>query len=108
MLLTGAFDFVAQPFAEAHGVRLWRATRLEYSGAAFSGRLAEPALRGEAKVAALAALLGEVPVDWAASRAYGDEEGDLPVLRRVGHPYWVCAARTSSRARLDGCESVTW
>ncbi len=108
VLLTGAFDFLIEPFAKDHGVRHWRATRLEYRTGVFTGRLEEEALRGDKKVAVLDTLLGNAAVDWHACRAYGDEESDLPVLRRVGHPFWVQACRSVPAARPADFPVVVW
>jgi len=108
VVLSGAFDFLIRPFAENHKIARCRGTRLEYKTEIFTGHLLEEALTGEAKVAALASMIAGETVDWAASRAYGDEPGDLPVLRQVGHPCWVRTRRRLPAGLPASCRLVEW
>lgn len=108
VVLSGAFDFLVQPFAETCEIARWRATRLEYDAEVFTGRLLEASLTGEAKAAALASLGAGETVDWAASRAYGNESGDLPVLRLVGLPCWVRTRRKPPAGLPAPCRLVDW
>mgnify|MGYP000884513101 CR=1 FL=1 len=108
VLVTGAFDFLARPFVEEHGIRLWRATGTRFADGVFSGRLIEDPLCSSAKVVALRALVAGCAVDWPGSRAYGDEVSDLPLLGLVGESRWVRTARPVPAALPPGCTVVEW
>ena len=67
-------------------------------------------VRGEEKVRQLQAFLHALPeqADLAASSAYGDSSGDLPVLRLTGHPYLVNPGRKARRAAAGAIPILTW
>jgi phosphoserine phosphatase len=65
-------------------------------------------LVGGEKLRAVENLVAGQSVDWAASWAYGDEEDDLLLLARVGHPVWVKSHRPVPRALPPACNLVEW
>ncbi len=88
-LVSGAFEFLVEPFVLAQGIRFSRAVSLEFVAGVCTGRISGPELRGEAKVTVARQLWAGQDVDWAASWAYGDEAFDLPLLALVGRPVFV-------------------
>ena len=54
-----------------------------------SGRIVEPFVYGDGKVAAMKRFAEEHDIDLTASWAYSDSASDLPMLRAVGNPVAV-------------------
>ncbi|HTQ31057.1 MAG TPA: HAD-IB family hydrolase [Opitutaceae bacterium] len=108
LLLTGAFDFLAAPLAEAQGISLWRATRVRFQNGACAGIIDGAEMAGAAKLRALEDLLAGRTVDWPRSWAYGDEESDGVVLSRVGQPVWIKTRRKTPRGLPPACRVVQW
>jgi HAD superfamily hydrolase (TIGR01490 family) len=108
VLLTGAFDFLVAPFTEAQAIATWRATVVAFRSGRCEGAIDGVELIGEEKLRALENLIAGQSVDWAASWAYGDEEGDLCLLARVGHPAWVKSHRPIPRGLSPGCNLLEW
>jgi HAD superfamily hydrolase (TIGR01490 family) len=108
VLITGAFDFVVQPLVDAQKILHWRATCLEYEQGCCTGRILGPELVGEEKPAAVRAMFSGREVDWAGSRAYGDEPADLPVLSLVGRPCYIRSGPPVPATLPPGCSVVEW
>jgi len=108
VLLTGAFDFLVAPLVEAQAIPLWHATRLEFRDGLCAGAIDGEESRGSEKLRAMETLFAGRMVDWAESRAYGDEEDDVPVLSRVGHPVWIETRRKAPRTLPPACQCVRW
>jgi HAD superfamily hydrolase (TIGR01490 family) len=108
VLLTGAFDFLVAPFAEAQAIATWRATVVAFHNGRCEGVIDGPELAGEEKLCTVEKLFTGQPVDWAASWAYGDEEGDISLLARVGHPVWVKSLRPVPRGLPSACNLAAW
>ena len=61
----------------------------EQTSGLLTGRIVEPFVYGEGKVAKMRDFAEEHDIDLAASWAYSDSVSDLPMLRAVGHPVAV-------------------
>ena len=57
--------------------------------ACLTGRIVEPFVYGEGKVAAMQRFAGDHEIDLPESWAYSDSASDLPMLRAVGNPVVV-------------------
>jgi phosphoserine phosphatase len=108
VLLTGAFDFLVAPFTEAQAIASWRATVVAFRSGRCEGAIDGVELIGEEKLHSLQSLFAGQKVDWAASWAYGDEEGDLSLLARVGHPVWVKSHRPIPCRLSPACSLLEW
>jgi|SRR5579885_1102909 len=108
LLVTGAFDFLVAPFAEAQGIGLWRATRLKYENAICCGAIDGQELTGAAKLRAVEDLLAGRQPDWTESWAYGDEKSDGIVLSRVGRPVWIKTGRKMPAGFPATCRAARW
>ena len=65
-------------------------TRYEVDGqGVLTGRIVEPFVYGEGKVAAMQRFSDDHQIDLADSWAYSDSASDLPMLRAVGNPVVV-------------------
>ena len=65
-------------------------TQYEVDGSGrLTGRIVEPFVYGEGKVAEMRDFAAEHDIDLGASWAYSDSVSDLPMLREVGHPVAV-------------------
>ncbi len=90
VLVSGSFPAVLEPIAAYVGAERLLCSRPELSAGRFTGRLEGAPMIGEAKRAAVRALLHAAPaVDPARCFAYGDHISDLPMLSEVGHPVVV-------------------
>jgi len=83
-LVSGGFTIFAGPISERLGFDEHRANRLQAAAAAFTGRVAEPILGGDAKEAALLDLTARLRLDPAETLAVGDGANDLGMIRRAG------------------------
>jgi HAD superfamily hydrolase (TIGR01490 family) len=108
VLVTGAFDFLVAPLVEAQAIALWRATGVAFCNGRCEGVIGGVELAGEEKLRAVENLFAGRSVDWAASWAYGDEEGDVSLLTRVGHPVWVKSHRPVPRGLSPACHLAEW
>jgi HAD superfamily hydrolase (TIGR01490 family) len=108
VLVTGAFDFLVAPLVEAQAIATWRATGVAFRNGQCEGAIGGVELAGQEKLRAVENLFAGQPVDWAESWAYGDEENDLPLLSRVGHPVWVRSHRPVPRGLPPACTRVEW
>lgn len=84
LLLTAAWEFLAQPVARVLGFDAVLATELEFKDGRATGRLAGPEVVGLEKRVRLQAAVAGLDVDWRNSCAFGDSESDLEVMRLVG------------------------
>lgn len=86
VLVSGSLDFAIEPFWRGLGFDEAVANRLEFVHGAATGRLLEPILAGEEKVAAMRRLCAAHNANPAECRAFSDSLSDLPMLEAVGHP----------------------
>lgn len=94
-VLSGAFDFLLEPFCREHGIERWESTRVAFSSGICLGCLQGEEVRGERKGNVLRNSFSAESVDWPASRAYSDELADLPMFELVGNPFLVNGSRLS-------------
>jgi phosphatidylglycerophosphatase C len=87
VVVSASFEAYVQPVAVSLGVHEVLATRWDVDGGGvLTGKLAGPNVRGTAKVARLAELLGSgFQLDY----AYGNSRGDSAMLARARFPVWV-------------------
>ncbi len=83
-LVSGGFTAFTGPVAAALGFDLHRANLLLAEGGRLTGRVAEPILGREAKVAALAELTAEMGISPQEALAVGDGANDLGMLALAG------------------------
>lgn len=109
VVVSGAFDFVLEPYCEEHMVEHRQGTELAYSGEICMGRLRGEEMRGEQKRLWLTNRFAGVSVDWDASFAYSDEWSDVPMLAMVGNPRMInIAGKPPLHMTLPGMEYLDW
>jgi HAD superfamily hydrolase (TIGR01490 family) len=86
VLVTGGLDFVMRPLAEHVGAADVIATELCERDGVFTGELACPPIADERKGELVREYADKHGIDLAASFAYSDSHGDLPMLECVGRP----------------------
>lgn len=84
VLVSGGFDAFARPVAETAGFAAHRANSLADDGARLTGRVLEPILGREAKLAALIEEAGALGVGMAETLAIGDGANDLAMIDGAG------------------------
>ncbi|HSO20875.1 MAG TPA: HAD-IB family hydrolase, partial [Desulfosarcina sp.] len=97
VLLTGAPDFIAQPLAEALGIRITAATVCACSGNCFTAALPTVHPHGETKRRIAARLCRAYGTRLVDSTAYANAISDLPLLNSVGRPIAVFPDRRLRR-----------
>ncbi|MCW8131309.1 MAG: HAD-IB family hydrolase [Planctomycetota bacterium] len=108
VLVTGSIDFLVEPLARDLGAELI-APSLEEKNGCFTGNLNGPPLAGRHKEDAVRKHAREKGIDLAASCAYGDAIGDLPMLQCVGHPVAINpGSRLHAIARKRGWAVEKW
>jgi phosphoserine phosphatase len=83
-LVSGGFTAFAEPIAARLGFDEARANRLLVEDGRLTGRVGEPILGRDAKLAALQELAAALPGGTASALAVGDGANDLAMLRRAG------------------------
>ncbi|MBI4182860.1 MAG: phosphoserine phosphatase SerB [Proteobacteria bacterium] len=83
-LVSGGFAHITGAVREAVGFDLDRSNRLEVAGGRLTGRVVEPILDRNAKLATLEELCRRQRVAAAAAAAVGDGANDLPMLLAAG------------------------
>jgi phosphoserine phosphatase len=83
-LVSGGFDFFAERIAQRLGFDEFQANRLEITGGKLTGRVVEPILGREAKLAALERLSGAMGLQRALTMATGDGANDLAMIKAAG------------------------
>ncbi len=84
VLVSGGFDFFTERVATAAGFSAHRANRLIDDGARLTGRVAEPILGREAKLAALTEEAEALGLDLSETLAVGDGANDLAMIEAAG------------------------
>ena len=87
VLLSGALDFVLEPFGDLADDIV--SARLEEKNGAFTGELSGAPVAGEARARTLASFARKSGLDLSRSYAYADSISDLPMLEAVGNPVAV-------------------
>lgn len=83
-LVSGGFDFFATRIKERLGFDACRANRLEIANGKLTGKVAEPILGREAKLAALESFKKELGLSRALTMATGDGANDLAMIKASG------------------------
>ena len=84
LLVSGGFSFFTSRVAEAAGFHAERANTLEDAAGALTGRVGEPILGREAKLAALTEEAAALGVPMSATLAIGDGANDLAMIEAAG------------------------
>jgi phosphoserine phosphatase len=84
VLVSGGFDFFTARVAEAAGFAAHRANRLLDDGLRLTGKVAEPILGREAKLAALREEARGLGLDMSQTLAVGDGANDLAMIEAAG------------------------
>jgi phosphoserine phosphatase len=103
-LVSGGFTFFTSRIATLCGFDMHRSNVLLDDGAALTGRVAEPILDRDTKLATLAGLAAERGLPISAALAVGDGANDLDMLRAAGLGVAFRAkpiVASSARARVD-------
>ncbi len=107
VLLSGALDFLLEPFADLADDVL--SARLEEENGAYTGEISGVPVAGEARARMLASFARKRGVDLSRSYAYADSISDLPMLEAVGNPVAVNPdARLQRAAREKGWRIQHW
>lgn len=83
-LVSGGFEEIVRPIADALGIRLVRANRLEVSGGVLTGRTIGPVIDRAAKAATLREWAAAEGVPMEATVAVGDGANDLDMIAAAG------------------------
>jgi len=103
-LVSGGFTAIAEPLAERCGFDRVVANRLLLEGGRLTGRVAEPIVDKDAKLATLRALAEDLEGGASAACAVGDGANDLPMLLAAGLGVAFRAkpaVRERARVRVD-------
>ncbi len=107
VLLSGALDFVLEPFEDLADDVL--TARLEEENGVYTGELSGAPVAGEARARMLASFARRRNLDLSRSYAYADSISDLPMLEAVGNPVAVNPdARLRSAARERDWQIKHW
>jgi len=107
ILITGALDFVVEPFRPLFDEIV--CARLGEEDGVFTGRLEQLPPIGEARALVLADYAGSEGLRLEESMAYADSASDLPMLEAVGFPVAVNPeAKLAAIARRRGWHVETW
>src|SRR3954453_9636512 len=89
-IVSAAGNALVEMLARVLGMEGGIGTRYEVDGGGMlTGRIVEPFVYGDGKVAAMRGFAEEHDIDLAESWAYSDSVSDLPMLRAVGNPVAV-------------------
>ncbi len=110
-LVSGGFSFFTSRVAALCGFDLHRSNTLLDDGAALIGRVGEPILDRDTKLATLNGLAGERGLKLSATLAVGDGANDLDMLRAAGlgvafHAKPIVAAAAQARVEHAGLRAL--
>ncbi|MBI1181547.1 MAG: phosphoserine phosphatase SerB [Alphaproteobacteria bacterium] len=91
VLVSGGFTFFTSRIAEAAGFDAHHANTLEIEDGKLTGRVAEPILGADAKLATLRRYARELGIGTDQIAAVGDGANDLPMIREAGFGIGFCA-----------------
>jgi fatty acyl-CoA reductase len=107
VLLSGALDFLLEPFKDLADDVL--TARLEEENGVYTGELSGAPVAGEARARMLASFARRRNVDLSRSYAYADSISDLPMLEAVGNPVAVNPGiRLRAAAKERGWQIKRW
>jgi phosphoserine phosphatase len=112
-LVSGGFRYFTRRVAARLGFDLDQGNELEIEGAALTGRVVEPILDKDAKLATLRRLAAALGLPLSATLAVGDGANDLPMLQAAGLGVAFRAkpaVAAASRVRIDhaGLTALLW
>lgn len=99
VLLSGALDFLLEPFADLADDVL--CASLEEENGAYTGELTGAPVAGEARARMLASFARRRGLDLSRSYAYADSISDLPMLEAVGNPVAINPDRRLASAATE-------
>jgi len=99
VILSGALDFLLEPFREVADDVL--SASLETEDGVYTGELSGAPVAGEARARMLASFARKRGVDLSRSYAYADAISDLPMLEAVGNPVAVNPDRRLLKAAKE-------
>jgi HAD superfamily hydrolase (TIGR01490 family) len=106
VLLTLSADFVAEPFADEHGLKLV-GTRMAFAAGVCTGMTDGEPLDGAAKLRVASAIAAGAGSELSQCTFYSDHPADLPLLEAVGRPVVVGSrADLVELARQRGWERI--
>ncbi|MCK5148842.1 HAD family phosphatase [bacterium] len=85
-LVSGTLGPIVDALVKCLGADGGIGSKLEIDNDIYTGKILEPHPYHHGKVIALNQLLGESPIDWDASFAFGDSWADIPLLSCFGCP----------------------
>jgi HAD superfamily hydrolase (TIGR01490 family) len=101
-IVSAAGNDLVEMLARVLGMEGGIGTRYEVDGdGLLTGRIVEPFVYADGKVAAMRGFAAEHDIDLAASWAYSDSASDLPMLRAVGNPVAVNPDAELARVAAD-------
>jgi HAD superfamily phosphoserine phosphatase-like hydrolase len=101
-IVSAAGNGLVEMLAQVLGMEGGIGTRYEVDGdGLLTGRMVEPFVYGEGKVAAMRRFAGDHEVDLSQSWAYSDSVSDLPMLRAVGNPVAVNPDQELARIAVE-------
>ena len=107
VLLSGALDFILEPFEDLADDVL--TARLEEENGVYTGELSGAPVAGEARARMLASFARRRKLDLSRSYAYADSISDLPMLEAVGNPVVVNPdGRLQKAAKERGWQIKNW
>jgi alcohol-forming fatty acyl-CoA reductase len=107
VLLSGALDFILEPFEDLADDVL--TARLEEENGVYTGELSGAPVAGEARARMLASFARRRKLDLSRSYAYADSISDLPMLEAVGNPVAVNPdGRLQKAAKERGWQIKNW
>ena len=107
VLLSGALDFILEPFEDLADDVL--TARLEEENGVYTGELSGAPVAGEARARMLASFARRRKLDLSHSYAYADSISDLPMLEAVGNPVVVNPDRRLQKAaKQRGWQVKNW
>jgi len=107
VLLSGALDFILEPFEDLADDVL--TARLEEENGVYTGELSGAPVAGEARARMLASFARRRKLDLSRSYAYADSISELPMLEAVGNPVAVNPdGRLQKAAKERGWQIKNW
>jgi HAD superfamily hydrolase (TIGR01490 family) len=102
-IVSAAGNDLVEILASVLGMEGGIGTRYEVDGdGVLTGRIVEPFVYADGKVAAMRGFAAEHDIDLSSSWAYSDSVSDLPMLREVGHPVAVNPDAELARIAAEG------
>ena len=92
VFISGSPDFLVRHMAKTWHAHVYEGTKYIFKKGIFTGEIV-PMWDSESKLRKLGDIVQRHNIDLGQSYAYGDTNGDLTMLRSVGHPFAINPAR---------------